>query len=320
MMTSPGNRHAQAGLPGWPGEAPASGRGRRRPESTHEASADPARRRVVRALAVAAGAAAASGCVRADGGQDWLAATRTVERVQGAFGPLAVLERGRFRMLAYHDGQTSYESVMDTRQPQQLAAPYTRLMTLAAAYAEPFSRAAQIGVGAGRTAGYLVRTFGSLELDAVDIDAAAIELGRRHFGLRDDARLHVHIADARVFLAAQPAGRYDAVLLDAYDDQSIPAALATPEFYRLVRTRLRDGGVAMQNVLRSQAEASRVAQAMRAAFGAIDAYGAGGNLVLAAHDGRLTVDQLAERARRLDERHGPAHALAGLLEQRVALY
>jgi hypothetical protein len=66
-------------------------------------------------------------------------------------------------------------------------------------------------------------------------------------GLDRIRRLHVITADARPFLE-RTHDRFDLILVDAYRQPYVPFYLATQQFFRLVRSRLRRGGIAALNV------------------------------------------------------------------------
>ncbi len=89
------------------------------------------------------------------------------------------------------------------------------------------------------------------EIDGVEIDPAVTKAAREKMGL-DEAkhpRLRIVHADGRTFLASRPEADYDAIILDAYARQvSIPASLATKEFFALVKSRLRPGGMLFINL------------------------------------------------------------------------
>ena len=279
----------------------------------------PGRRRFLHA-ALACGGAAVSGCERGAAAPDDNG-VRVIEERRTQFGRLAVVERGRKRYLAYGPAFAAnfmYESVLDLDRPLELAAPYTRLMMLGAVYAEPYARMLQIGTGAGNMTGYALRTFASVTIDAVDIDAHAVELGAKYFGLAPHPRLRLHIADGRAWLAAH-AGPFDVAMLDAYDDRSIPAALAGADFFALVAARLSAGGVAMQNVYLPKVDLAALLAALRPSFPQVDAYRIGDSMVLAACRGPArSVEQLTARARALDAALRPLHPLADLLRWRAA--
>jgi spermidine synthase len=111
----------------------------------------------------------------------------------------------------------------------------------------PAARVAILGNAGGTTARAFGVYYPEARVDGVEIDPAVSAAGRRFFGLSDNPRLTVVTADARPFLQASRA-RYDLVLIDAYRQPYVPFYLATREFFRLVRQRLRPGGIVALNV------------------------------------------------------------------------
>ena len=111
----------------------------------------------------------------------------------------------------------------------------------------PLQRVAILGNAAGTTARALGVYYPDAEIDGVEIDAAVSGVGRTYFGMDDNPRLRVHDVDARPFLRATDE-RYDLIVVDAYHQPYVPFYLATREFFRLVRERLRPGGVVALNV------------------------------------------------------------------------
>ncbi len=106
-----------------------------------------------------------------------------------------------------------------------------------------------LGMGAGGSIAATRRSTPDVEVDAVEIDRKVVEAGARFFDLQlADARLRVHIADARPWLM-QDRGDYDLVHLDLYQGGPyVPFYLTTVEFFRLVRGRMADDGLLMMNV------------------------------------------------------------------------
>jgi spermidine synthase len=103
----------------------------------------------------------------------------------------------------------------------------------------------------GNAGGTTARAFGvfypQARIDGVEIDPAVSDAGRRYLGLEDNPRLEVHTADARPFLRSRDE-RYDLIFVDAYRPPYVPFYLATREFFRLARERLRPGGIIALNV------------------------------------------------------------------------
>jgi spermidine synthase len=103
----------------------------------------------------------------------------------------------------------------------------------------------------GNAGGTTARAYGvfypSARIDGVELDPAVTAAARRYMGLGRIRRLHVVTADARPFLE-RTHERFDLILVDAYRQPYVPFYLATRQFFRLARSRLRPGGVVALNV------------------------------------------------------------------------
>jgi spermidine synthase len=99
--------------------------------------------------------------------------------------------------------------------------------------------------GAGCTLGTLL-TRAQRQATIVDVNPASFVIARKYFGLPDS--VICHIADGEAFLRDEP-GVYDAIVLDAFHGDFIPAHLKSSAFLGLVRDRLAPGGVFIANIL-----------------------------------------------------------------------
>ncbi len=105
------------------------------------------------------------------------------------------------------------------------------------------------GGGEGATLREILRN-GSVEtVVMVDIDQQAVEACRRflpslHQNSFEDDRVHIYYEDARDYLSGT-SERFDVVILDLTDpmEEGLARLLYTEEFYGMVATRLRPGGV-----------------------------------------------------------------------------
>ena len=105
------------------------------------------------------------------------------------------------------------------------------------------------GGGEGATIREALRHDSVQRVVMVDIDAQVVELCREylpnhHQGSFDDPRVELVIADAFSYLAATDE-RFDIIVIDVPDPLEAGPAypLYTQEFYRMARSRLRDGGL-----------------------------------------------------------------------------
>ena len=105
-------------------------------------------------------------------------------------------------------------------------------------------RVLMIGCGGGTLATMLHRA--GAEVTVVDVSARSFEIARRFFAL--PAAVDCRIADGRAYLARRRV-RYDAIALDAYDGNAIPAQFLNPAFFALVKSRLRPRGIFAMNIM-----------------------------------------------------------------------
>ena len=102
-----------------------------------------------------------------------------------------------------------------------------------------------LGMGTGTYAVQCREYFPSLAVEGVEIDEAITGLARQHFRLPED--IPVTTYDGRAFLNVCDR-QYDIIMVDAYQDITIPFQMSSLEFFRLVRSHLRPGGVMVVNM------------------------------------------------------------------------
>lgn len=173
----------------------------------------------------------------------------------------------------------------------------------------PTKRALVLGMGAGGSIRSMRLTAPEIEIDAVEIDPRVMEAATRCFEVDpDDARLRVHVMDARRFLA-RDRGTYDLVQLDVYQGGPyIPFHLVTEEFFRLARARMSDDALLMMNAFDSGQDTAlllRLAATLHRAFpsvmvGQTDA----GNFMLFAFTRVPSAERLANRPASLQSNAG----------------
>jgi len=139
------------------------------------------------------------------------------------------------------------QSRMLTWWPGRLSVGYTRTMLAALLWQPKPRRIGMIGLGGGSQVKFIHRHLPETQLEVVENNAEVIAL-RDEFHIPDDGpRLTVIHGDGAQFVRER-AGRYDILLVDAYDMAGIPAALSTQSYYDACRAALRAGGVMASNL------------------------------------------------------------------------
>jgi spermidine synthase len=204
-----------------------------------------------RALLVLA-AAAALLAVRAVPGPDAAAGARLLHVEETLYHTAWVVEReGGLRELKIDDGLTD-QSASRGGEPAMFGSwPQLAMAALIGSGKTPPARALIVGLAGGTVAALLHRTFPDMAIEAAEIDAGLVDIGRKYFGL--PAAVSTRIMDGRV-AAASSSSTYDVVILDAYRGAYVPFHLATVEFFEILRKRLRPGGIVAVNLLGSPGE------------------------------------------------------------------
>jgi len=178
--------------------------------------------------------------------------------------------------------------------PRAVPVEYVRYALLGLAHHGRPARVLMVGLGGGTFTTLVHRALPGVSVDVVEIDPVVVEAARAWFGLREDARYRVHVADAADWLR-RDRGAYDYVLLDAYAGEDIPAAVASEAFFRDVAARVAPGGVVAINIAEPEGSGVAPARAFAAVFTPFECrYTAvDGNVIVFASNGPRREDAVA---------------------------
>ena len=102
-----------------------------------------------------------------------------------------------------------------------------------------------LGMGSGTYARQCEAYFGNMNIEGVEIDEKITDLSRKYFDLPEDVEVTTY--DGRAYLQAVDT-KYDVIMVDAYQDITIPFQMSSREFFTQVRDHLKDGGVMVVNM------------------------------------------------------------------------
>ncbi len=104
-----------------------------------------------------------------------------------------------------------------------------------------------LGMGTGTYATQLRRYFPRMKIEGVEIDEKITMLAKEYFSFPED--IPVATYDGRAYLNAMKQDRrYDIIMVDAYQDITIPPQMSSVEFFTLVSSHLTDTGVMVVNM------------------------------------------------------------------------
>ncbi len=102
-----------------------------------------------------------------------------------------------------------------------------------------------LGMGSGTYATQLSRYFDNVVVEGVEIDDKITDLAHKYFELPMETKVTTY--DGRAYLAAID-GKYDVIMVDAYQDITIPFQMSSVEFFTMVKEHLTDDGIMVVNM------------------------------------------------------------------------
>ncbi len=102
-----------------------------------------------------------------------------------------------------------------------------------------------LGMGTGTYARQSMRYFDSVKAEGVEIDQKITDLAYEYFELPEDVKVTTY--DGRAYLQAIDQ-KYDVIMVDAYQDITIPFQMSSIEFFTMVREHLKEDGVMVVNM------------------------------------------------------------------------
>lgn len=121
-----------------------------------------------------------------------------------------------------------------------LAAPVMAGLSL-----KPEGKILILGLGTGTFAKYCSEYFPNASIEGVEIDEKIASLAKDYFELPQEVT--VEVADGRSYLTASPES-YDVIMVDAYQDITIPFQMSSVEFFTEVKEHLTPDGVMVVNM------------------------------------------------------------------------
>ena len=102
-----------------------------------------------------------------------------------------------------------------------------------------------LGMGTGTYAHQCLAYYGDMPVEGVEIDEKITALARQYFELPESVKVTTY--DGRAYLSAIDE-TYDVIMVDAYQDITIPFQMSSVEFFTLVKEHLTADGVMVVNM------------------------------------------------------------------------
>lgn len=163
-----------------------------------------------------------------------------------------------------------------------------------------------LGMGTGTYAAQCSEYIEGVSLEGVEIDKKITDLAHRYFGLPESVKVTTY--DGRAFLNVSDK-KYDVIMVDAYQDITIPFQMSSVEFFTLVRDHLTENGVMVVNMnMKSDRAGSvndRLTDTICEVFSevyTVDVHGSTNRELFASNSPEM-LDRLSDSIASLDDRH-----------------
>lgn len=246
-----------------------------------------------------------------------------VAHVETEYNDLFISKEGPYLLMSTrYRVEHNIHSIINLKDPDDLRAPYTRLISAGLLYPETISRILMIGLGAGSISTYVARAIPDARIDIVELDPGVIHAAKTYFGVQETERVRIIESDGRVYLNRHKE-HYDLIMLDAYRELGVPFHLLTKEFYALLKDRLVLGGAVAANIAAGTKLYASTLVTLRAVFPFVDVYPEyeaakeAQVIMVAAPTPEPGRELLMRRAESLQARYGFRYALPELLKKRV---
>jgi predicted membrane-bound spermidine synthase len=145
-------------------------------------------------------------------------------------------------------GPGGFQSGTYAQGQKDLVFGYTRKLAQVVAAAPHKATIAILGGGAFTLPEYLGRQYPDSHIDVIEIDPKLPQIARQYFRYQQPSNVSVIAQDARAYLR-NSTKQYDIVLVDVYNDASVPFSLATKEYAADLKHMLTNDGIVAANII-----------------------------------------------------------------------
>jgi len=136
---------------------------------------------------------------------------------------------------------------MDLERPDASIFEYSAMMFAGYLFRPDAKKICLIGLGGGYIPTVFRLHLPRVQIHCVEVDPFVEILAKQYFRFTVPPGQKLTIDDGRQFLK-KSRELYDQIWLDAFNSDYIPAHMTTKEFLQLVKSRLNEGGIVIQNL------------------------------------------------------------------------
>jgi spermidine synthase len=172
-------------------------------------------------------------------------AQRIIFEKDTVYHHIRVYEDNVWRLLRF---DRSLQGGMLLKNPLESPHRYPDYVQVAWLFGADIKRVLVVGLGAGSISKRILNDYPQAVVDSVEIDPVVVDVARRFFQVTEDRRHAIIAQDGRQFIR-RAEGKYDLIVMDAYNAEGIPFHLATREFLQLTKSKLAPGGIVAAHIV-----------------------------------------------------------------------
>lgn len=172
---------------------------------------------------------------------------RTLYEGDSIYHHITIRQEGGERCMIFGRQRDLRQTCIDLAKPDASFFEYTSMMFAGFLFQPDAKKVCLIGLGGGYIPTVFRMHLPQVRLHTVEVDPLVEKLAKQYFRFTLPAGQTLSIDDGRQFLK-KGSDRYDQIWLDAFNSDYIPAHMTTKEFLQLVRSRLNEGGIVIQNL------------------------------------------------------------------------
>jgi spermidine synthase len=178
----------------------------------------------------------------------WAAAdAQTLYEGDSIYHHITIRQDGGERCMIFGRQRDLRQTCVNLAKPDDSIFEYTAMMFAGFLFRPDAKKVCLIGLGGGYIPTVFRMHLPQVRLQTVEVDPHVEKLAKEYFSFAVPPGQTLTIDDGRQFLK-KSRERYDQIWLDAFNSDYIPAHMTTKEFLKLVKSRLNDGGIVVQNL------------------------------------------------------------------------
>lgn len=220
-------------------------------------------------------------------------------RFEDSLGAIIVSQRGDKRVLSFDAGLEQSSLLMS--RPYYLSHEYTQIMLLGLLFGEA-RHMTILGLGGGGLAHCLSHYYPQVQIQAVEVRQAVIDIAYEWFDLPQCPNLQVNCANALIYMRSAKAGSTDLILSDLYEAKVMSEVQTHLSFVESCYKALSDQGWIVFNFHELPEKDSPIMQKICSLFAEVyvcDVYKGNWVMFCGKAESEFGKTELAERAKTL---------------------